>query len=136
VRVLLVEDDPDGREAITMMLEEFGAQVHAVSTAEEAYSCIQSERPDVLVSDIGLPHENGYSLVRRMRALDADDGGQTPAAALTAYATAEDTRQALDAGFQAHLSKPVEPRKLALLVEQLARDPRRVPSGAAGQTKH
>lgn len=118
--VLLVEDDPDGREAISMMLEEFGARVLAVGSAAEAYSVLQRERPDVLVSDIGLPQEDGYSFLRRVRQLAPRDGGSVPAAALSAYASTGDTQRAMEAGFQAHIAKPVEPDRLASVIVKLA----------------
>jgi CheY-like chemotaxis protein len=103
-----------------MTLRQYGAEVTALSTAEEAVSVLQRERPDVLVSDIGMPGEDGYALIRRVRALAADSGGQVPAAALTAYAKGEDTSRALSAGYQVHLPKPVEPTELATVVASLA----------------
>ena len=118
-----MQDDPDGREAISMMLEEYGAQVHAVGSAAEAYQVLQRDHPDVLVSDIGLPHEDGYSLLRRIRQLSPEAGGEVPAAALSAYAAPDDTRKAMEAGFQAHIAKPVEPNRLASVIGQLVQPP-------------
>ena len=119
VRVLLVDDETDSRDFLSMSLRGCGAQVTALGSAEEALSALQSQRPDVLVSDIGLPGEDGYALIRRVRALGADRGGQVPAAALTAYAKGEDSTRALSAGYQVHLPKPVEPGELAQAVATL-----------------
>jgi PAS domain S-box-containing protein len=120
VRVVLVDDETDSREFLSMTLRECGAQVTALGNAEEAVSAVQAQRPDVLVSDIGMPGADGYELIRRVRALAADRGGQVPAAALTAYAKGEDTTRALSAGYQVHLPKPVEPAELATAVATLA----------------
>ncbi|HEX8538489.1 MAG TPA: ATP-binding protein, partial [Cystobacter sp.] len=118
VRVLLVEDAPDARELIAMMLRERGARVDTASSAPEAMALLQESLPDVLVSDIGLPGEDGHSLLRRVRTwVEARDQG-VPAIALTAYAGAEDARRAYRAGFQVHMAKPLEP---AALIEAVAR---------------
>jgi signal transduction histidine kinase len=119
VRVLLVDDETDSRNFLSMSLRQYGAEVTALGSADEAVSVLQRERPDVLVSDIGMPGEDGYALIRRVRALGADRGGQVPAAALTAYAKGEDTTRALSAGYQVHLPKPVEPTELATAVATL-----------------
>ena len=120
VRVLVVDDDTDTREFLTFMLEQYGAEAIAAASAQEAFERIPQVRPDVLVSDIGMPHEDGYSLLEKVRRLDATQGGETPAVALTAYAREEDRTQALSAGFQMHLAKPVEPDELANVVAKLA----------------
>jgi signal transduction histidine kinase/ActR/RegA family two-component response regulator len=120
VRVLVVDDDTDTREFLTFMLEQYGAEAIAAASAQEALERIPQVRPDVLVSDIGMPHEDGYSLLEKVRRLDATQGGETPAVALTAYAREEDRTQALSAGFQMHLAKPVEPDELANVVAKLA----------------
>nr|WP_242040850.1 response regulator [Coleofasciculus sp. FACHB-1120] len=120
VRVLVVDDDTDTREFLTFMLEQYGAEAIAVASAQEAFERIPQVRPDVLVSDIGMPSEDGYSLLEKVRKLDATQGGETPAIALTAYAREEDRTQALSAGFQMHLAKPVEPDELANVVAKLA----------------
>jgi len=120
VRVLLVDDETDSRDFLSLSLRQCGAEVTALSSAEEAVSVLQRERPDVLVSDIAMPGEDGYALIRRVRALSAERGGQVPAAALTAYAKGEDTTRALAAGYQVHLAKPVEPMELAAAVATLA----------------
>jgi CheY-like chemotaxis protein len=95
--------------------------VETVASAAEAVKRVESWRPDVLLSDIGMPGEDGYELIRRVRELPADRGGRTPAAALTAFARGEDRRRALRAGFQMHLAKPVEIQELATVVASLAR---------------
>jgi CheY-like chemotaxis protein len=120
VRVLVVDDETDSRDFLSTSLRQYGAQVTALGTAEEAVSLLQREPPDVLVSDIAMPGEDGYALIRRVRALSADHGGQVPAAALTVHAKGEDTSRALSAGFQVHLPKPVEPTELAAVVASLA----------------
>jgi PAS domain S-box-containing protein len=123
-RILLVEDDQDSRELIAMFLAGCGAEVSAVGSAREAISCFGARRPDVLISDIAMPGESGYDLIREIRALPRDGGGDVPAVALTAYAGQEDVLKALRAGFDAHMAKPVEMRDLAArLVELLAGGP-------------
>jgi PAS domain S-box-containing protein len=119
LHVLIVDDDPDGRVLVTTVLEQCGAKVSAVGSASEALSALQKLRPDVLISDIGMPGEDGYSLISKVRALPAEKGGKTPAAALTAYARAEDRLRILRSGFQIHLPKPVEPSELIAVVENL-----------------
>ena len=109
LRVLLVEDDADGSEAIATVLGVAGAEVRSAGSTAAALEVLATWRPDVLVSDIGLPGEDGYTLLRRVRTLE-DGGARLPAVALTAYAQAEDRIRALTAGFQAHVTKPVEPR--------------------------
>jgi signal transduction histidine kinase len=120
VHVLLVDDEPDARELVAEVLEQYGATVVAAASAEEALGAIRARRPTVLLSDIGLPGEDGYSLIRRVRALPAAAGGDTPAAALTAYARSEDARMALASGFLRHAVKPIDPAALAALVRDLA----------------
>ncbi len=121
LRVLVVDDDVDGREVIGMVLEECGAVVSSAASAAEAFATFERERPDVVLSDIGMPGEDGYSLIRRIRARTAGDGGTTPAASLTAYAAPEDRRRALNAGFNLHVSKPVEPAELVAVIASLGR---------------
>jgi len=101
-------------------LARYGAEVTVFATTADALQAVESERPDVLVSDIGMPDEDGYAFIRRVRALGPDRGGQVPAAALTAYAKGEDGHRVLSAGFQVHLPKPVEPGDLASMVATLA----------------
>jgi CheY-like chemotaxis protein len=127
VHVLLVEDDAATRWAITRVLEEAGAQVTAVPSAAQALTTLEAAlegpgtRPDVLLSDIGMVDVDGYELLRRVRAMEAR-GGHRPlrAAALTAYARDQDRNRALEAGFQAHLAKPVEPTAVIRTVANLA----------------
>ena len=123
VRVLLVDDEADARELLTAVLERAGAEVCAaasVAQALEVFAVTSQWRPDVLVSDIGMPGEDGYSLIRKVRALEPERAGEVPAAALTAYARAEDRLRALSAGYQMHVAKPVEPDELVLVVARLA----------------
>jgi PAS domain S-box-containing protein len=120
LNVLVVEDDEDGRELLEMVLNDYGANVTAVSNAPAAIALLQSGKFDILVSDIGLPAEDGYSLLRRVRELSVERGGRIPAIALTAYASGDDRARALAAGFEAHVTKPVEPQELAAAVASLA----------------
>jgi PAS domain S-box-containing protein len=120
LRVLVVDDEPDTLDFLVAVLEGCGAEVTAASSAAEAFRLLKEVKPDVLVSDIGMPDEDGYALIRRVRQLEDDEGGRTPAIALTAYAREEDRRKAIRAGFQAHMTKPVEPSELAEVVASLA----------------
>jgi PAS domain S-box-containing protein len=120
IRVVVVDDEPDARALLRRLLEDCDATVYVASCAAEAVELVQKERPDVLVSDIGMPREDGYSLIRRIRQLPSDEGGATPAVALTAYARADDRVSVVLAGFQHHLSKPVEPAELIAIVASLA----------------
>jgi PAS domain S-box-containing protein len=120
VRVLIVDDETDSREVLTATLEQVGAEVTAVASASEALDAITQLTPDVLVSDIGMPLEDGYSLIRKVRQLKAEQGGQIPAIALTAYARPEDRMRAIAAGFQMHIAKPLEPAELVTMVASLA----------------
>ena len=119
VRVLIVDDEPDARALLRRLFEERGAMVSTAASSTEALSILQAERPDVLISDIGMPDEDGYTLIRRVRSLLPENGGRTPAIALTAYARAEDRVKAVVAGFQHHLSKPIEPVELLVMVASL-----------------
>ena len=119
VNVLVVEDDDDGRELLEMVLLDYGATVTAVSNAEDAMERLREGGLDILVSDIGLPLEDGYSLLRRVRAFTGEESGRIPAIALTAYASGDDRARALAAGFEAHVTKPVEPQELAAAVAAL-----------------
>ena len=120
VRVLLVDDDAATREVAQAILEPLGADVWLASSAAEALVLLARDRPDVLVADIEMPGEDGYSLIHSVRSLPAHEGSGTPAAALTAFARPEDRWRALDAGFQLHLAKPIEPLGLAIAVAHLA----------------
>jgi PAS domain S-box-containing protein len=121
VRVLVVDDDTDSRDFLVFALEEFGAIATAVSSASLALEVLTTFKPDVLISDIGMPEEDGYSLIRRVRALPSEEGGEIPAIALTAYAGDRDRQLAISAGFQKHLSKPVMPDQIADVVAELMR---------------
>jgi CheY-like chemotaxis protein len=125
VRALVVEDEADARELIETALTQYGADVVVVSSAEEAYTLITATQPqgrlDVMVTDIGMPVENGYSLMRRVREWERARGVHIPAVALTAYGRVEDRVRALNAGFQMHVAKPVEPAELAAVITSLIR---------------
>ena len=119
MRVLVVDDEADARALMKRLLEEKRAEVMVAASAAEAFEVLKRERPDVLVSDIGMPGEDGHSLMRRVRALRAEEGGETPAVALTAYARSEDRMKAVGAGFQHHVAKPVEPAELIAMMASL-----------------
>ena len=116
LQVLVVDDDTDTRDFLTTVLEQHGAKVTAVASVSEALEALQQLRLDVLVSDIGMPGEDGYELIRLVKALEAARGVKIPAIALTAYASGEERMRALSAGFQIHLPKPVEPAELIAVV--------------------
>jgi CheY-like chemotaxis protein len=119
LRVLLVDDETDGRELVTIMLEQNGIQVKAAASADEALQTFAEWKPDILVSDIGMPEEDGYSLIRKVRALPLEQGGNVPAAALTGYVSKEDYSKALSAGYHSHIKKPVELEELIAVVARL-----------------
>ena len=118
--VLIVDDDPASLDFARSSLEYYGASVMTASSASEARERLLQTPPDVLLSDLRMPGEDGLELIRTVRLLDAASGRRTPAAALTAMARTEDRRQALEAGFQMHVAKPIDPFELAVAVEQLA----------------
>jgi signal transduction histidine kinase/CheY-like chemotaxis protein len=120
LRVLVVDDESDTRELLATVLTQLGAVVVTASSGEEALALLARERPDVLLSDIEMPGSDGYTLIRRVRSLPAEQGGRVPAAALTAYARAEDRLSALLAGFQVHMAKPVQPAELAAVLVRLS----------------
>jgi PAS domain S-box-containing protein len=121
VRVLVVDDHADARDVMKAVLERCGATVVVAASAREALASVPTERPDVVLSDVEMPEQNGYDLLRGLRLLPAEKGGQTPAVALTAYASAHDRVKLLRAGFQMHVPKPVQPAELAAVVASLAR---------------
>jgi signal transduction histidine kinase len=132
--VLFVEGQSDARQLVDALLSRHGAQVVAVETAQQALCALQASVPDVLISDIGLAGEDGYALMRRVRALEPSAGGTVPAIALTAYAHADEGRRAKDEGFQVHIAKPVEPGELLALVSSLVmrkNEPALIASGCA-----
>jgi len=120
VKVLVVDDQPDARELVARILSECGAQVFIADDAQTALALVESEHPDVLVSDIGMPEVDGYELLRLIRALGPERGGKVPAIALTAFARSEDRTRALHRGFQVHVSKPVEAAELIATVASVA----------------
>ena len=120
LRILVVEDDRDTRDLLVRTLETHGAVVEAVATATQAFEAFRRNRPGLILSDIGLPDEDGFRLLLAIRALSPDEGGETPAIALTGYAHDENRQQALEAGYQLHLTKPIEPAELAAAVAKLA----------------
>ncbi|MEH2024486.1 PAS domain-containing hybrid sensor histidine kinase/response regulator [Nostoc sp.] len=121
LQILVVDDNADTRELVAFILEESGAQVTAVSSVGEALEALVRLKPDVLVSDIGMPDEDGYSLIRKVRVQEAEQGEKIPAIALTAFARDEERRLALQAGFQVHVSKPIEPEELVTVVANLTK---------------
>jgi CheY-like chemotaxis protein len=112
LQVLVVDDEDDARELIKRILSDCNAQVLTAATATEALHLLQHERPDLMVSDLGMPEVDGYGLLDRIRALGPSRGGDLPAIALTAFARSEDRIKALASGFLAHIAKPVEPTEL------------------------
>jgi PAS domain S-box-containing protein len=119
--LLVVDDEPDARELLSVGLGQCGAQVTTAASAQEAFEAVRGGKFDALISDIGMPGEDGYELIRRVRALSQEAGGRIPAVALTAYARAEDRLRALRAGFEMHVSKPVELTELVVVVANLVR---------------
>lgn len=120
VRVLLVEDHAVVREVISRLLVEFGAAVTAAGGVAEALEAFERERPDVVLSDISMADEDGYALIRKLRALPWDRGGQTPAAGLTGLCAVQDRARVLQAGFQYYVAKPVDALMLVSVVAILA----------------
>jgi PAS domain S-box-containing protein len=120
IRVLVVDDELDARELVTMLLREAGAETVEASCVSSALAAMDRAHPDVLVSDIGMPLEDGYSLLRKLRSRPREAGGNVPAIALTAFTRGEDVARSSEAGFARHLAKPVEPSELVAAVRQLA----------------
>jgi PAS domain S-box-containing protein len=121
LRILAVDDEPDTRAMLESVLEQYGADVITASTAGEAADLLPGFRPDILVCDIGMPGEDGFSLIRRVRALGPEQGGNTPAIALTGYVRVEERMRALDAGYQMFVPKPVEGDELVSIIAGLVR---------------
>ncbi|HEX8922382.1 MAG TPA: ATP-binding protein, partial [Pyrinomonadaceae bacterium] len=119
LKVLVVDDEADTRELLSVVLSRCGAQVATAGTVVEALNLIEQLRPDILVSDIGMAGEDGYELIRKVRALPAERGGRVPAVALTAYARTEDRLRVLRSGYQMHIPKPVELTELVAIVANL-----------------
>lgn len=120
LQVLFVDDEADTREFITVVLEQHGVSVTAVASVAEALQELERSRPDVIISDIRMPDEDGYELIRKVKALETEKGWEIPTAALTAY-LAEDQAKAIKAGFHSHIHKLTEPTELVAMVAQLAR---------------
>ena len=120
LKVLVVDDEADTRELIGEVLKEVGSEVITCRSVEEALVALEEHKPDILISDLGMPDEDGYSLISKIRALPSEQGGHIPAAALTAYARAEDRMRVLRSGFQFHLPKPVDSAELVTVVASLA----------------
>ncbi|MEH1940545.1 MAG: response regulator [Nostoc sp.] len=119
LNILVVDDDDDSRFYITTVLEADGATVMAVASAAVALKVLAELQPDVLICDIAMPGEDGYTLIRKIRALKPDIWGKLPAIALTAYGDSEYRSRALEAGFQTHVAKPVDPGELVAIVANL-----------------
>jgi PAS domain S-box-containing protein len=120
VKVVIADDEPDARLHLTRVLDDSGASVFAAGTPAEAVAFVEREQPDVLVTDIGMPDTDGFTLLRQVRALGERRGGRIPAIALTAFARTEDRTRALSSGFLVHLSKPVEPSELVATIASVA----------------
>ena len=120
LRVLVVDDEEDARELLRTLLEGCGATVRVAASAAEAFALFEQEPPDVLLSDIGMPDEDGYTLIGKVRELASSAGRDVPAVALTAYARSEDRTSALLSGFSSHVPKPVEPLELLAVIASLA----------------
>jgi signal transduction histidine kinase/transcriptional regulator with GAF, ATPase, and Fis domain/ActR/RegA family two-component response regulator len=130
LKVLVVDDQADARELIVAILKKCGAEVKTAGSASEALALFEEMRPDVLVSDIEMPDEDGYSLIRRVRSLEEQQGGRIPSAAFTAHASAQDRMKVLSAGYDIHVPKPVDPFELLAVIASLGRRGRRVERGS------
>jgi CheY-like chemotaxis protein len=120
VRILVVDDESDALDLISMELTQHGAQVKGVTSATAALEELQRDRFDLLISDIGMPETDGYELIRSVRKLEADNQRKIPAVALTAYARVQDRMRAILAGYDTHVPKPVEAHELVTIVASLA----------------
>jgi CheY-like chemotaxis protein/anti-sigma regulatory factor (Ser/Thr protein kinase) len=123
LRVLIVDDAPDTREVAAELLRRSGAEADVAGSVEEALGAVAGSRPDLVLADIEMPAEDGYALLKKIRALPASEGGSTPVAAVTAYASEHDRARVLAAGFATHISKPFDPVDLVSLVARHARKP-------------
>jgi signal transduction histidine kinase/ActR/RegA family two-component response regulator len=121
IKVMVVDDEADAIGLVKRMMEDCGATVTACTSGTECLDCIAKLRPNVVIMDIGMPEMDGYMLIGKLRALSPEQGGRTPAVALTAFVRSEDRRQAMLAGFDVHVAKPVEPGELVAVVSRLAR---------------
>ncbi|HKE04945.1 MAG TPA: response regulator [Blastocatellia bacterium] len=114
-----MDDEADARELVAMMLAQGGAEVRTSVSVTEALAVCDEWRPDILISDIGMPGEDGYMLIKKLRARESESGGHIPAIALTAYGRQEDRRRALSVGYESHIPKPIEPVELLAAVASL-----------------
>ncbi|MEW6498590.1 MAG: response regulator [Cyanobacteriota bacterium] len=121
LRVLVVDDDVDSLELTCVILEQYGVEIAIAASASEAIEINTKFHPELLICDIGMPVMDGYSLIRKIRTLPPEQGGLIPAIAMTAYAGEQERTQALNAGFQRHISKPVDPNNLVAVVASLAK---------------
>jgi PAS domain S-box-containing protein len=121
LRVIVVEDEPDARELLVTILHQYGAEVRAAASAAEGLELLGQQKPDALISDIEMPYEDGYSFIRKVRTLSVEQGGRVPAIALTAHARSDDRLRALSAGFDAHVTKPMDPIELVTIIVGFAR---------------
>jgi CheY-like chemotaxis protein len=120
LRVLFVDDEAEARELVALALAQGGAEVRTAVSAPEALAVCDEWRPDVLIADIGMPREDGYTLMRKLRARESERGGHLPAIALTAYARGEDRRRAFSVGYEIYVPKPFDPIELLAAVAGLA----------------
>jgi CheY-like chemotaxis protein len=121
LRVLVVDDDTDTLEILDIVLKQYGAAVRTAVSSAAALEVFRLWKPDVLISDLGMPVEDGFTFIGKIRALSPAEGGNVPAAALTAYVADTDRLKALEAGFQIHISKPIDPATLAATVAEMSR---------------
>jgi CheY-like chemotaxis protein len=119
LRILVVDDDADAREVVSTILSQAGAEVATAASAPQALDLVERWVPNVLISDIGMPGEDGYQLIRKLRTRFADKSNQIPAIALTAFARSQDRLKALSAGYQTHVAKPIEPLELVTVIASL-----------------
>ncbi len=119
MKILVIDDEEDARELLSRMLGGFDANVIAAAGTSEGLALLKTEKPDVVISDISMPDEDGYHFIAEVRKFSLEDGGATPAIALTAFAHAEDRARAIRAGYQYHLSKPVDSNELVSLIDHL-----------------
>jgi CheY-like chemotaxis protein len=119
IKILVVDDEPDARLLMTAILEQCSAEVKTCATVTEALRLLKEFKPDVLVSDIGMPEEDGYDLIKKVRAWEKGTKKRIPAVALTAFARVEDRLKALSVGYNMHVPKPVEPAELAMVIASL-----------------
>jgi CheY-like chemotaxis protein len=119
LRALVVDDDPDARELLTTLLQERGILVRSAASVREGLAAFDRELPDIILSDLAMPDQDGYELIRSVRERPAESGGLVPAIAVTAYARPDDETRSLSSGFQVHLTKPIDPVELFSAVDRL-----------------